>query len=85
MLGVYMGNVPINGAAMLIKEQSLIASMAYSRGVGGRDFDAAARTLAEHPDIVDTLVTHRFPLADAAAALAFINGRESYGKVLLIP
>jgi threonine dehydrogenase-like Zn-dependent dehydrogenase len=86
MLGVYMGNVPINGAAMLVKEQSLIASMAYARGVGGRDFDAAARTLAEHPDIVATLVTHRFPLSEAARAFDVAADRKAGAiKVILDP
>jgi threonine dehydrogenase-like Zn-dependent dehydrogenase len=86
MLGVYMGNVPINGAAMLVKEQSLVASMAYGRGVGGRDFDAAARTLAEHPDIVATLVTHRFPLSEAARAFDVAADRQAGAiKVILDP
>ncbi len=86
MLGVYMGDVPINGAAMLVKEQSLVASMAYGRGVGGRDFDAAARTLAEHHEVVATLVTHRLPLDEAARAFEVAADRRAGAiKVVLDP
>ena len=86
MLGVYFEHVPISGAAMLVKEQSLHASMAYARGIGGRDFEAAARTLADHPEIVEALVTHRFPLDAAAEAFAVAADRKSGSiKVILQP
>jgi threonine dehydrogenase-like Zn-dependent dehydrogenase len=86
MLGVYFGHVPISGTAMLVKEQSLVASMAYARGVGGRDFDAAARTLADHPEIVEAVVTHRFPLTEAARAFEVAADRKSGSiKVILDP
>jgi len=52
------------------KEVSIIPAAGYS-GVGpDRDFDQAARVLAERPDIADVLVSHRFPLDGAVEGFA---------------
>lgn len=48
------------------KEVSIIPALAYSGVAPDRDFDQAARVLAECPDIADVMVTHRFPLDGAA-------------------
>jgi threonine dehydrogenase-like Zn-dependent dehydrogenase len=86
MLGVYFGNVPVPGQQFLVKEQTLVASIAYGRHVGGRDFEAAARTLADHPEIPATLVTHRFGLDEAAEAFRVAADRQAGAiKVVLAP
>jgi threonine dehydrogenase-like Zn-dependent dehydrogenase len=47
----------------------------------------AARLIQELPDLPDALVTHRFPLDDAAQAFSVASRRAETGsvKVLLEP
>lgn len=52
------------------KETSIIPSAGYSGVAPNRDFDHAARVLADRPDIADALVTHRFPLDGAVEGFA---------------
>ena len=78
LLGVYHGLVPIPGVPMLVKETTMIPSMAY--GVdddGRREYANAAEVLATNPDIARTLITHRFPLGDAAEAFRVAADRAS--------
>ena len=56
--------------AVCSKEITIIAPSGYSGVAPDRDFDHAARVLAERPDIADVLVTHRFPLDAAAEGFA---------------
>ena len=51
-----------------IKELTVVPALGYCRYAGGRDFVDAAALLASDPDLVDALITHRFPLEDAAEA-----------------
>ncbi len=53
-----------------MKEASIVAVVAYSGVAPDRDFDLAARVLAERPSIGDVMVTHRFPLDGAAEGFA---------------
>jgi threonine dehydrogenase-like Zn-dependent dehydrogenase len=58
----------------------------YGRVGAARDVDAAAALLAAHPAIAETLITHRFPLAEAPAAFATARDRAAGAiKVVLEP
>jgi threonine dehydrogenase-like Zn-dependent dehydrogenase len=59
------------------KEVSIIPAAGYSGVAPNRDFDQAARVLAERPDIADILVTHRFPLDAAAEGFAAAADRAA--------
>lgn len=59
------------------KEVSIISSAGYSGVAPDRDFDLAARVLAERPDIADAVVTHRFPLDAAVEGFAVAADRAS--------
>lgn len=54
--------------SILMKEAHLVPSYCYGHHHGVREFDEAAEILAAHPELADTIVTHRFPLADAPEA-----------------
>ena len=68
LLGVYFSHVPVPGVPTLVKELSWKGAMAYGVHDGVRDFAEAAELIAATPDLADTLITHRFPLDDAAEA-----------------
>lgn len=59
------------------KEVTIIPALGYSGVAPNRDFDLAARVLAERPDIADVMVTHRFPLDGAVEGFAAAADRAA--------
>jgi threonine dehydrogenase-like Zn-dependent dehydrogenase len=87
LLGVYHGLVPIPGVAMLVKETTMIPSMAYGVDADGRrEYANAAAVLAANPEIARALITHRFSLDDAPEAFRVAADRASGSiKVVIHP
>ncbi|WP_020123975.1 zinc-binding dehydrogenase [Streptomyces canus] len=86
LLGVYQGSVPIPADVSLIKELTYVYSTAYGRHHGIRDMEEAAALLAGDPVIAQTVITHRFPLDEAAEAFRVAGDRASGAiKVVLHP
>ncbi|MBB5854745.1 zinc-binding dehydrogenase [Amycolatopsis umgeniensis] len=86
LMGVYQHTAPVPGIVSLVKELSYVHSIAYSRHDGVRDTERAAALLAADPEIARTVITHRFPLADAAEAFRVAGDRASGAiKVVLHP
>jgi 2-desacetyl-2-hydroxyethyl bacteriochlorophyllide A dehydrogenase len=70
----------------LMKELRFRWSYTYGTHPGGRDLEDAAALLVRDADITATLVTHRFPLEDAAAAFRTASDRRHGAiKVVLEP
>jgi threonine dehydrogenase-like Zn-dependent dehydrogenase len=79
---------PVNlpGIAALMKELTFRWSYTYGAHAGRRDLDDAAELLAAQPELASTLITHRFPLDDAAHAFRVAAARRSGSiKVVLEP
>ena len=87
LLGVFPQTVPVPGVTTLVSELTWIGAMAYGRGPDGvRDVEHAAALLAADPEIARTLITHRFPLDDAAQAVRVASDRAAGAiKVSLHP
>ena len=87
LVGVYWtGTVALPAIELCMKEVQLIPSTMYGHDGAVRDFDLAARLLAENTDIASTLITHRFPLDAVAQAFDVARDRASGAiKVVLEP
>jgi threonine dehydrogenase-like Zn-dependent dehydrogenase len=85
-LSTHWEPVAVPGIVALMKELTFRWSYTYGTHPGGRDLDDAAALLARNPDIVATLVTHRFPLEEAPAAFRVAADRARGAiKVVLEP
>src|SRR6476469_5147910 len=77
VLGVHLGTVELNWMPLFHREARIIPSLGYCRHDGGRETEDAADMLAADPDIARALITHRFPLEDAAEAFRVAGDRTS--------
>jgi len=78
--------VTVSFMAAQLAETTLVPAIVYGHCDGLREFDAAAGILARHPEIPHALITHRFPLDDAAEAFRVASERAAGAiKVVLEP
>ena len=77
ILGVHFGPLDVTYPTLLSKEITLIASRGYCSHGGKREMQQAAAMLAARPEIPNSLITHRFPLEDAADAFRVASDRAS--------
>ncbi len=86
VLGSYWGDVPLPAMALCAKEVSLVPATMYGRVGSSRDVDVAAQVLAADSAIADSLITHRFALAEAPAAFAAASDKRAGAiKVVIDP
>lgn len=75
-LGVFWDPVTI-GRDMTLREISLIPALFYAHDHSDSDFEAAIDIVVARPDLETILVTHVFPLDDAAEAVRVAGDRSS--------
>ena len=86
VLGVHFGPVQLDWMPLFNREARLIPSLGYCEHDGVREMEEAAAMLAGDPDIVRTVITHRFGLEDAAEAFRVASDRGSGAiRVVLEP
>ncbi|WP_033290308.1 zinc-dependent alcohol dehydrogenase [Amycolatopsis jejuensis] len=86
-LGVYLERMPVPGSAVSqVKELTYVNSVAYGRYQGVREVEEVAGMLAGNPELARTIITHRYPIADAREAFRVAGDRASGAiKVVLEP
>jgi threonine dehydrogenase-like Zn-dependent dehydrogenase len=74
------------GMALLMKEVTLVPAFTYGHHHRVCEFEEAMAMLAEMPDLAETVITHHFPLDDAAEAFRTAGDRDSGAiKVVVHP
>jgi 2-desacetyl-2-hydroxyethyl bacteriochlorophyllide A dehydrogenase len=74
------------GMALLMKEVSLVPAFTYGHHHEVSEFEEAVRVLDAAPGLAETVITHRFPLDDAAEAFRVAADRSSGAiKVVVVP
>jgi 2-desacetyl-2-hydroxyethyl bacteriochlorophyllide A dehydrogenase len=69
-----------------MKEPVLVGANMHGRDAAGSDMEAAARVLAERPEVAAAMITHRFPLDRASEAFTVAADRAAGAiKVVLEP
>jgi threonine dehydrogenase-like Zn-dependent dehydrogenase len=85
MVGVSHEDRRLPGIPFMMNELSLIGCNCYDSR-SGREFDSAATVLAADPKIAEAVITHRYPLSEAAEAFRVAADRSSGAiKVVLEP
>lgn len=86
LVGMATGDRRVPSIPFVMNELTLTGCNCYANGPGGHDFAEAAAVLAADPEIAATVITHRFPLAEAAAAFRVAADRGAGAiKVVLQP
>jgi 2-desacetyl-2-hydroxyethyl bacteriochlorophyllide A dehydrogenase len=84
VLGVHRtGRLDLDFFTLFNREARIIPSLGYCAHGDGREMQEAAAMLAADPDIVRALITHRFPLEDAAEAFR-VAGDKSLGAIRVV-
>ena len=70
VLGLFPGAVQLGGLALILKEVTVVGGITYCRPGLHSDFDVAIGILRSDPQRARAVITHRFPLDEAALAFA---------------
>jgi 2-desacetyl-2-hydroxyethyl bacteriochlorophyllide A dehydrogenase len=77
VLGVFTQASQINALGLMLKEARIVGGITYCRPGLQSDFDVALRILAAEPERARALITHRFPLEEAAEAFRTASDKSS--------
>jgi 2-desacetyl-2-hydroxyethyl bacteriochlorophyllide A dehydrogenase len=83
VLGVHFGPVQLDWMPLFHREARVIPSLGYCAHEEGREMEDAAAMLAANPEIVRTVITHRFPIEDAAEAFR-VAGDKTSGAIRVV-
>ena len=83
VLGVHFGPVELDWMPLFHREARLIPSLGYCATKGVGRWRTRRPMLADDPEIARTLITHRFPIEDAAEAFR-VAGDQSSGAIRVV-
>lgn len=70
VLGIFSQPATVNALGLVLKEVTLVGGITYCRPGLRSDFDTAIAILRDNAERTRSIITHRFPLAEAAQAFA---------------
>ncbi len=86
VLGLFTAAVPLSALLLMLKEVRVVGAITYCRRHLRTDFAVALGLLARHGERARALVSHRFPLAEAAQAFATAQDKATGAlKVQVLP
>jgi len=86
LVGIAHDDRRVPAIPFVMNELTLVGCNCYDNGSDGHEFTQAAAVLAAEPEIAATVITHRFPLSEAAEAFRVAGDRGSGAiKVVLAP
>lgn len=86
VVGMPTGDLKVPGIPFMMNEITMVGCNCYDSSHGSHEFADAAAVLAADPDIAATVITHRFPLSEAAEAFRVAGDRAAGAiKVVLEP
>lgn len=77
ILGVFLQPVLLRTGLMLRKQPRMVSTLTYSRTGAHADYEVAIDLLDRHRELMATLITHRFPLAEIDRAFAVAADKSS--------
>ena len=83
-LGVYGPDTTWPMHMCFVKELRTVGALGYCKHEHGRDFVDAAHLLASSPDLVDALITHRFPIEDAVEAYRVASDKSAGARRVIV-
>jgi threonine dehydrogenase-like Zn-dependent dehydrogenase len=83
-LGVYGPDTTWPVHTCFMKELRTVGTLGYCKHEHGRDFVDAADLLASSPDLVDALITHRFPIEDAVEAYRVASDKSAGARRVIV-
>ncbi len=86
VLGLFTQSTQINALSLMLKEATITGGITYCRPGMNSDFDLALRILDAEQDRARSLITHRYPLGQAAEAFTTASDKSTGSiKVQLHP
>lgn len=86
LVGIAHEDRRLPGIPFTMNEMTMVGCNCYDNGARGHEFAQAAAALAADPEIAAAVITHRFPLSDAAEAFRVAGDRSAGAiKVVLEP
>jgi threonine dehydrogenase-like Zn-dependent dehydrogenase len=77
VLGVFTQPSQINALGLMLKEARIVGGITYCRPGMNSDFDVALKILEAERERARALITHRYPLDQAAEAFATASNKTS--------